>query len=160
MKDKDSFTLIELLIVIVIIGVLTTLAIPQYQTIVARAKYAEAMLIVNAIHKAELAYFEETGTMTPDLSKLDIKVPPVANIPGGSYYGWTANADPTMQIGFGLGFAPDDRENLSKHKIGMDLNWRTGKPVIVYYWWRDDLPGQIGGAEPLHTSPDGWPGLK
>ena len=36
---KNSFTLVELLIVIIIIGILATMAVPQYQKMVERQEY-------------------------------------------------------------------------------------------------------------------------
>jgi len=47
--NKRSFTLIELLIVLVIIGVVVTLAVPQYQNVVMRMRGAEAMRNVRAL---------------------------------------------------------------------------------------------------------------
>ncbi len=58
---KKAFTLIELLIVLVIIGILTILAIPQCKKYILKAKTAEALNMLGAIRRAELAYRTETG---------------------------------------------------------------------------------------------------
>jgi prepilin-type N-terminal cleavage/methylation domain-containing protein len=55
-----SFTLIELLIAVVIIALLATLAIPQYNSMIIKSKAAEAINMLDAIRKAELAYHDET----------------------------------------------------------------------------------------------------
>lgn len=52
MKSK-AFTLIELIIVVIIIGILATFAIPQYQRAVERAKGAKARSNIKLIIKAE-----------------------------------------------------------------------------------------------------------
>jgi type IV pilus assembly protein PilA len=49
-----GFTLIELMIVVAIIGVLASIAIPQYQNYTARAQVSEALSVLIGV-KARLA---------------------------------------------------------------------------------------------------------
>ena len=60
MKQK-GFTLIELLLVIGVMGILVTLAVPGYQAIVYRSRAAEARFMLPVIANAELAYFRDHG---------------------------------------------------------------------------------------------------
>jgi len=73
MKTR-GFTLIELLIVLVIIGILVTLAVPQYQKFKEKAIAAEAIRTIGIIRNAQFGYKMETGTHTYNLSLLDITV--------------------------------------------------------------------------------------
>ena len=72
---KNSFTLVELLIVIIIIGILATMAVPQYQKMVAKAKGAEAFIVLKTIMNAEELYYMEYNDYAGDLAKLTIDVP-------------------------------------------------------------------------------------
>ena len=62
LKSKRGFTLIELIVVIVIIGVLSSIAAPMMQGNVARAKRTEAAAALGAIRTAERCYYvDNTG---------------------------------------------------------------------------------------------------
>ena len=47
---KAGFTLIELLVIILILGILSSVALPQYRRSVERARVAEALTMVRAIY--------------------------------------------------------------------------------------------------------------
>ncbi len=58
-RGKAGFTLIELMIVIIIVGVLAAAAVPIYSGFVKRAYLTEAKSVVGAIRTAELVYHAE-----------------------------------------------------------------------------------------------------
>ena len=74
-EKNAAFTLIELLIVVLIIGILTAVAVPQYQKAVARARAAEAVTWLRAAMEAQERYFMANGTFTDDITQLDITLP-------------------------------------------------------------------------------------
>lgn len=55
-NNKKGFTLVELLIVVLIIGVLSVIAVPQYTKAIERARAAEAMSLVKNINEAVYSY--------------------------------------------------------------------------------------------------------
>ena len=54
--NKKGFTLIELIIVIVIVGILSVIAVPVYRGYIEKAIMSEGKTLLGAIGKAELAY--------------------------------------------------------------------------------------------------------
>lgn len=62
-KNKTGFTLLELLIVVIIIGILASLAIPQYLKVARRSWSAEALSNIGTLVKAEVIYYAEKGEL-------------------------------------------------------------------------------------------------
>ena len=60
-KNKNGFTLVELVIVIVIVGILSVISVPIYRGYVEKAMMTEGKVLIGAIAKAELAYHVEHG---------------------------------------------------------------------------------------------------
>ena len=63
-KRKTGFTLMELLIVVIIVGILASVAMPQFNRMTRRARSAEATGIVGAILTAEWIAFQENQVFT------------------------------------------------------------------------------------------------
>lgn len=61
---RKGFTLLELVVVIIILGVLATLGIQQYTRMVERARGAEARTILGQVRAAAAAYKLENGNVT------------------------------------------------------------------------------------------------
>ena len=78
---KQAFTLIELLVVVLIIGILSAIALPQYQRAVKRARGAEALTVSRALEDAMNQYYLTNGTYEgiTDDSILGISAPKMKN---------------------------------------------------------------------------------
>jgi len=66
-RGKAGFTLIELMIVVIIVGVLAAAAVPIYTSYVKRAYVTEAEASLGAIRTAQIAYFAEHSVFATDL---------------------------------------------------------------------------------------------
>ena len=75
---NKGFTLIELMVVVLIIGILSAVALPQYESAVKKSRTAEATVMLKSIADAQQMYLTTFRTCTPagnDLSKLDVNIP-------------------------------------------------------------------------------------
>ena len=74
--NRKGFTLVEVLIVVIIIGILAAIGIPQFSASIEKAKGGEARAGLGNIQTAEKVYFAENEKYTSTISELDISMAP------------------------------------------------------------------------------------
>jgi len=72
---NKGFTLIEVLMVVVIIGILASIALPQYAQFTSKAKVSEAVGVASAIRSAEEIYKMQFNAFSADLAGAGFTAP-------------------------------------------------------------------------------------
>jgi prepilin-type N-terminal cleavage/methylation domain-containing protein len=83
-----GFTLLELLMVVIIIAILASIALPQYLRVSERSRASEALTVLAAIRSGEMRFkaFDPAQKYTATLTQLDVEVP---GTPPGTTAMWT-----------------------------------------------------------------------
>lgn len=114
-RRSHGFTLIELMIVVAIIGLLASIAIPNFLSFQCKSKQGEAKAQLGSIFSVEKIFLSDNNTYGTDLVSLGwspdggplyiygfgdgVEVPPVNTVPGLPAYDPTRNdtGDPSVQ---------------------------------------------------------------
>jgi len=114
MRNRKGFTLVELMVVILIVGILAAVAIPLMQGRINKAKWSEANATAGTIRTAVRAYVAETSIATATTNVVGA----LSSATIRSYLGFNANdLDGTY-------FAPGDYSITA-------IDATTGNPTIA-----------------------------
>ncbi|MDR0645576.1 MAG: prepilin-type N-terminal cleavage/methylation domain-containing protein, partial [Elusimicrobiota bacterium] len=71
MRNKKAFTLIEMLVVVLIIGILAAIALPQYWLAVRKSSSAKTLTLLKSLGNAQRLYFLQNDSYAESFEALD-----------------------------------------------------------------------------------------
>jgi len=74
-SDEKGFTLVELTIVVMVIGILAAISVVVYTSFLKQARVVEAKSFLSTLARQQTAYYVENGRYTDDLSQLGVPDP-------------------------------------------------------------------------------------
>ena len=134
---KQGFTLLELLVVVLIIGILASIALPQYEMSVEKAKAAEALMnmrtIIGAVERNILLNGKDDGEVYSDPENWDIE------LSGGTWY--DVDGEPMFVTDTFIYLPADDTS-------GLQVNRCIGKCKQSDEAYHDDAMYELFGCYP------------
>ena len=91
-KRSHGFTLLELIIVIIVIGILASIALPRYIRIAEKGRAGEAKNMLSALRSAQMRYAAQYGGYANSLALLDV------NLPAAKYFTMSVPASPSTNL--------------------------------------------------------------
>lgn len=97
-RRRAGFTLVELLVVVLVLGILVGVALPMYLSAVADSKEKTCQANMHSIKSAAQAYYVKNGSFTADMADLlgDLQTAPVCPSAGTYTVGGAADTGPTV----------------------------------------------------------------
>lgn len=90
MKSNKGFTLVELMVVIIILGILVAIAVPIYNDVTYNAKVRACEANIRTLNGAISMYYSKEGKYPDDISELDPYVKDASTLKcpvnGSDYY--------------------------------------------------------------------------
>lgn len=99
--SNRGFTIIEVMLVVLIIGIVSSIAIPYYQGMTARANRSEAQVVLSKMRVHFVSLYESSGSYGANVTA------PTNPPKGGPVIGQGAAWDPTIPEWKDLGFPPE-----------------------------------------------------
>ena len=93
MRRRAAFTLVELLVVVVVLGILAAMAIPKFKNTKGKANAAALRTDLRNLATAEESYFYTNNHYTSALDSLNFRPSPgvVITLPEANTAGWSAS---------------------------------------------------------------------
>lgn len=73
-KRRKGFTLVELLVVVIILGILATISVPTYNRLIKRSRVADGLNVLDLLATAQDKYYIQHGKYSTGLAELNVPI--------------------------------------------------------------------------------------
>ena len=87
-----GFTLLEVLMVVLIVAIMATIAVPQYLRTTERSRASEALQVLGAVRSAQMRYYAQWSAYVPGGTKVELDL----DLPSSTI--WNYNIGPSSNI--------------------------------------------------------------
>ncbi len=142
LSNKRGFTLIEVLVVVLIIGILAAVALPQYQAAVVKARVGPMLSLAASIAATQEVYYLANGSYTDNFLQLDMDMPQECSLIENSAAKYTCGKYFTLGIDMegsvNLNYCPD--HNTSWNECG--TYWDFHIPFRLQHYTNQSQQGK------------------
>lgn len=136
MNKAKGFTLLEMMVVVIIIGILASIALPRYSKTVENSRISEAQAVLGAIRSAQFRSVLTAGNYSSSIANLDV------NIDNSSYF--------TFDTSDASSANPPESDSDFIDYIGRATrtSYRAGGGYAANYFIRINEAGNFSSAAP------------
>ena len=138
-KKQSGFTLIELMIVVTIIGILASIAVPAYRDYTIRTRVGETASVYYPVKTEVAVYYSENGGLPPSLSSLPRVTQTPASYEGDYVASLSLSGNGVVQVSL------KDTNKLGDAALGLvyftatvgslnTINWSVSGTIDEKYW--------------------------
>ncbi|MEM7562422.1 MAG: prepilin-type N-terminal cleavage/methylation domain-containing protein [Pseudomonadota bacterium] len=138
LQKQSGFTLIELMIVVTIIGILASIAVPVYRDYTIRTRVGETASVYYPVKTDTSVYYSETGNLPDRLADLDRITDTPDSYAGDYVTSLTITGVGIVTVNLRtsdrLGDASADDIIFTAEASGNKINWRVSGNAPEKYW--------------------------
>ncbi len=132
-RNKKAFTLLELIIVIIIVGILAVVGLSQYTIMIETGRAAEAKAIIGAVRKAEIGYYMEKGAYTSSFTDLGLIIPTNCSQSTHYFYYQVENATASNTLVAGYRCTSGGKTPSYDHSYALKICVSRAGHYCIYY---------------------------